>query len=363
MVSGIGPLECEDYVPLAGRHPAQEGGLAAPLEGLIPPAPAPQGGAGLAERGMSAACIVNSGQKVQTPKILLPGMVRMVGSGDECEPSGWVVNAVCPKCGQHVSLVKHGCGRIECPSCARKWSRRAAERAAARLWGALHAGASKWKPRHITFDLDECSWDAAKKKALEIGCVGGVLVIHPWRMKKEYKQMFEIMAERTGRNRYDLAKESGFGMDAFEWSPHCHGHVYGKFNEVRRGSDIFQYRMIRRLNSQHQAEGGLMYLFGHTFMPLTKNGKCDRYFGITSTQKLSPAWTGTCTDSLKCPACQAEMVEEGTCNLILYRRYMAIGWAMRTKKRRVTGGTAPPVAPRGVLPAGPGTLAVFASGP
>lgn len=350
MVSGSGPLATVDYIPLAGLRSASEGGLAAPLSGSIARAPAPLAGGGLAQGGVSAACIVNSGQKLVTPKILTADLIRMVGSGDECEPGPWVVSAVCPKCGTHVSLVKHGCGHIECPSCSRKWSRRAAERSAARLWGAIHAGVSKWKPRHITFDLDECSWDAAKKRALEIGCTGGILVLHPWRLKDEYKQMFELLAEKTGRNRYDLAKESAFGMDAFEWSPHCHGMVYGKFSEVRKGSDIFLYRNIRRLNSQHAAEGSLMYLFGHTFIPLTRNGKCFRYFGICSPQKLSPEWTGTCTDSLKCPACQAEMVEEGTNSIILYRRYIALGWHRRTKHSSLTGGTAPPVAPRG----GPG---------
>ena len=338
MVSGIGPLASVDYVPLAGCSPAGGRGVslacAGGLEGgratVSPLVPQPT------ENLPDPACIVNSGQKLKTPKIILEGSVLMVGSGDECEPGGWVTTAVCPKCGHHVSLVKHGCGLISCPSCAHKWARRAAERSAARLWGAIHAGVSKWKPRHITFDLEECSWDEAKKRALEIGCTGGVLVIHPWRLKAEYKQMFELMAERTGKNRYDLAKESAYGMDAFEWSPHCHGMVFGKFQDVQKNSGVFEYRNIRRLNSQHAAEGSLMYLFGHTFQPLSKNGKCYRYFGICSPQKLKPGWTGTCTDSLKCPCCEAEMVEEGTINLILYKRYIALGWRKTTKP---PGGT------------------------
>lgn len=337
-VSGHGPLASEDYIPLSGYGLTPKGGLAAPLMGGIATSPCPTDGAGAGGLGSSAACIVNSGQKIRTPKVLLPGMVSMVGAGDQCEPEGWVVTAVCPSCGHKVSLVKHGCGLVSCPSCSRRWARRAAERSAARLWGALHARAATWKPRHISFDLDVCSWDFAKQRAAELGCTGGILVIHPWRMKDEYKQMFEIMAEKTGKNRYDLAKESAFGMDAFEWSPHCHGMVYGKFKDVAKGSDTFEYRNIRRLNSQHNAEGSLMYLFGHTFVPLTKNGKCFRYFGICSPQKLKPEWTGTCTDSLKCPCCQAEMLEEGTISLILYKRYIAIGWKKVQKPERLTGG-------------------------
>jgi hypothetical protein len=288
---------------------------------------------------------MNSGQKLKTPKIVLEGTVTMVGSGEECEPGGWVVTAVCPRCGHHVSLVKHGCGRIECPQCSKKWARRAAERSAARLWGAIHARVARWKPRHISFDLDELSWDAAKKKAEEIGCTGGILVLHPWRLKDEYKQMFEDMAERTGMNRYDIAKQSGIGMDAFRWAPHCHGMVYGRFKDVRRGSDIFEYRNIGRVNSQHNAEGRLMYLFGHTFIPQSVNGKCYRYFGICSPQKLKPTWTGTCSDSLKCPECQAEMVTEDSGEIILYKRYIALGWHVVTPIPRGAKGAAPPAAP------------------
>lgn len=334
MVSGYGPLEMEDYIPLEGTHRDRKGGLAAPLEGPIARVPSPPWGGMVDARGDPAACIVNSGQKLETPKILSEGSIFMVGSGEECEATGWVVAAHCPKCGQTVTLVKHGCGVITCPACSKKWARRAAERAAARLWGALSAKVSTWKPRHITFDLDECSWDAAKKKAAEIGCTGGVLVLHPWRLKDEYKQMFEIMSEKTGRNRYDLAKESAIGMDAFRWSPHCHAMVYGKFKDVRKGSEIFEYRMIRRLNSQHGAEGSLLYLFGHTFIPLTKNGKCYRYFGTCSPQKLKPTWTGTCSDSLKCPHCQSEMVTDDSNEIILYKRYIALGWHVVTKRDR-----------------------------
>lgn len=345
MISGSGPLE--PYAPLTGlqRSAAPKGGLAAPRKGPIASAAAPTVGAWAAQGGSPAACIGNSGQKLKTSKIVLEGTVTMVGSGEECEPGGWVVTAVCPRCGHHVSLVKHGCGRIECPQCSKKWARRAAERSAARLWGAIHARVARWKPRHISFDLDELSWDAAKKKAEEIGCTGGILVLHPWRLKDEYKQMFEDMAERTGMNRYDIAKQSGIGMDAFRWAPHCHGMVYGRFKDVRRGSDIFEYRNIGRVNSQHNAEGRLMYLFGHTFIPQSVNGKCYRYFGICSPQKLKPTWTGTCSDSLKCPECQAEMVTEDSGEIILYKRYIALGWHVVTPIPRGAKGAAPPAAP------------------
>lgn len=354
MISGSGPLD--DYEALRGmqRSAAPKGGLAAPLTGPIASAPAPSDGGGLAQGGQPAACIVNSGQKLSTPKSDRESDLMMVGSGDECEAGGWVVAAVCPKCGHHVQLVKHGCGHLTCPVCSKKWSRRAAERSAARLWGAIHAGVSRWKPRHISFDLDDLSWDAAKKRAEELGCTGGVLVLHPWRLKDEYKEMFEIMAERTGLNRYDIAKQSGIGMDAFRYAPHCHGMVYGRFKDVEKGSTKYEYRNIRRLNSLHAAEGALMYLFGHTFIPQKANGKCYRYFGICSPQRLKPEWTGSCCDTLKCPECGAEMVEDGTNEVILYKRYIALGWhRIKPAARGHRQPMPPPLKPCAVVAADP----------
>lgn len=91
MISGSGPLE--DYEPLSGLQPsaAPKGGLVPPLEGPIAIAAAPQEGGMGCEGGVPAACIVNSGQKLKTPKILVEGSIMMVGSGEECEPGGWVV--------------------------------------------------------------------------------------------------------------------------------------------------------------------------------------------------------------------------------------------------------------------------------
>lgn len=311
----------------------------------LPLGPPTEGGT-RAEGGSDPACIENSGQKLNTPDITDFSALRMVGSGKECEIPGWTVAAVCPRCGHHVQLVKTGCGRVECPRCSKRWARRAAERSAARVYGAFMAAVSRWKPRHITFELDTFSWKEAKKKAEEIGCTGGVLVLHPWRIKPDLKERFEREAEATGRNRYDLAKTSELGMAAFDFAPHCHAIVYGKFRAVEKGSTAYAYRNIRRLNSQGQTEGTLNYLFGHTFIPLKENAKCYRYFGICSPQRLKPEWTGTCSDSLKCPKCQTEMVTEEGGEVILYKRFIALGWHAIKPRLRASKGAAPPEAPQ-----------------
>jgi len=312
----------------------------------LPLGPPTEGGT-RAEGGSDPACIEISGQKLDTSKLTDFSALRMVGSEKECEIPGWVVSAVCPKCGQHVKLVKAGCGRVECPRCSKRWARRAAERAGARVFGAFMAAVSRWKPRHITFELDEFSWEFAKKRAAELGATGGVLVLHPWRIKDEYKARFGEESERTGKNRYDLAKTSELGMAAFRWAPHCHAIVYGRFRAVEKGSDGFEYRNIRRLNSQGSVEGTLVYLFGHTFIPLKDNAKCYRYFGICSPQRLKPEWTGSCSATLTCPNCQAEMVTEDSGEVITYKRYVALGWHSIKPRLRSSKGATPPEAPRG----------------
>ena len=55
-------------------------------------------------------------------------------------------------------------------------------------------------------------------------------------------------------NRYTWVKKN-YGMGGFVWSPHAHGIVYGRFENVTKGSDLYRYRNIRRVNSLRACEG------------------------------------------------------------------------------------------------------------
>lgn len=258
----------------------------------------------------------------------------MVGMGNQCEDDGWRISGSCPSCGHKVSLVKSGCGKVECPRCFRTWARRAAERSAARVWGAKLAGVVRNVPRHFTFEVDSLDWSEAKSKALALGCTGGILVIHPWRIKKEYQAMFEIMAERCGVNRYDIVRESAIGMDALEWAPHAHVLGYGRLIDVEKGQENYLYRMIGPRYSMMDCEGTLFYLFGHTFQPEKANGKAARYFGICSPSRLKPEWTGTCTETLRCPCCNEPVLAEDGISAIWITKYASLGWHVVTPGKR-----------------------------
>jgi hypothetical protein len=211
------------------------------------------------------------------------------------------------------------------------------------VWGGFVSHASTWKPRHITFELEwqegaPLAWDEVKRIALEdIGCTGGALVVHPWRIKREMQIEWEdqITRGRTTQNRYEWTREH-YGMSGFSWSPHCHGAVYGKFSDVR-GSGSYRYRNLsedtreKRIGSLHALEGILTYLFTHTFAPMGHE-KTFRYFGICSVQLLKPEWSGSVTETMICEHCGKMMLFEGTNETVLHKHYIALGWKIFKKK-------------------------------
>lgn len=263
---------------------------------------------------------------VPDAKVESNSVLKLVGTGEKCESDGWVITGSCCKCGHKVELTKSTCGRVECPRCHRTWANRGGQRIGARVWGYYETGVTKHVPRHITFELTSVDWNEAKKKAKSLGCEGGALVIHPWRLKKEYQQDAEEYARRHKCNRYDYVRTVSDSMSLLEFSPHCHGLVYGKLVEIKAGSTEYLYRNIRRLGTLEAAEGVAFYLLTHTNCPLTDRAQSVRYFGCCSTQRLKPDWVGCVSKPLICPKCGGEIVESETIELILVKHYLALGW-------------------------------------
>jgi len=272
----------------------------------------------------------------------------MVGMGELCENSGQFRVGACLKCGHEVVMPMKSCGRIECPRCVKTWARRASERTGCRAFAPIHALVSKHHPRHISFELENLSWKEAKKKALALGATGGILVLHAHRIKPQFAQMFEIMAERCSANRYDIVRESALGLDALEFSPHAHAICYGRFVDVEKGSGVYKYRNIRKLNSQAACEKTLSYLLGHSALPPWPSKNAVRYFGICSPQKIKPSWSGKCRSGLDCPCCGGVVIDKESREEIFITRYIALGWHIILPRPRVTGGAGPPVAPNRV---------------
>ena len=150
----------------------------------------------------------------------------------------------------------------------------------------------------------------------------------------------EIMAERTGKSRYEIVRESAIGMDAMRYSPHAHVICYGKGVQVEKGSDEYQYRMIRRLNSLDGVQGAVYYLLSHTFIPEGRGRMTYRYFGTCLPQRLKPTWEGKTSDSLRCANCGEPMIYPGTKIEKEIMKYYAALWKIVVPKKRVR-----PIAP------------------
>lgn len=261
----------------------------------------------------------------------------MVGTGTMCENSGIVLRGVCSSCGHTVVLDKGNCGRIECPHCSRTWARRASERSAARVIGYRQATGTIHKPRHVTIELSSLDWDDAKKRFAAIGATGGVIVLHPWRIKEEFKDQINAEAERLQINRYEVIKKKPNPLSYLEYSPHAHGIVYGRLVDVEKNSNTFVYKNIRRINGIGACEQLMYYLFSHTFIPKTPRSSALRYFGVCSPQKLKPSWTGNESVEVACPICGKPIVYENSNELILVKHYITLGWFVvhpKKKKKR-----------------------------
>lgn len=261
---------------------------------------------------------------------------RMVGMGAPCDLPQVKIPMVCSKCNSKMEVGGTSCGHVECPSCWGTWARRGAERISARIWGFREASRTHHKPRHATFDLQSVDWKEAKTKAEALGFTGGVIVIHPWRIKAEFRNMFEIMAERIGISRYEVVRQSEYGMAAMQYSPHAHVICYGKGVDVAAGSSEYQYRMIRRLNSPEGLQGAVYYLLSHTFIPSGPGKMSFRYFGSCLPQRLKPDWKGKHAGVLTCPDCGAEMVYPDTNICKEISVYFAEGWRIIIPKPRGT---------------------------
>ena len=293
--------------------------------------PAPQAGGLVAQGGVS--------ERVYPDSVPLdnPLGVKMVGSGARCEIEKWTVKGVCSKCGYPVELQKNTCGRIECPDCYKGWARRAADRASLRTWGYLHAlGDYRYRPWHIVLSIPGCTeWSKYKKLALDYGCTGGVMVIHPFRIIRSVARTIQDAASKEHVNRYDYVRKHGL-WQMMEYSPHAHIVGYGYLKENVPGDD-FQYRKIRVLRDRGAAERAIYYLLTHALLPSSPRGHAVRYFGVCSLSQLGVSWKGTVREPVRCQCCGSEVVYEGSNDMILTKHCIALGWFLRTCKHLKPG--------------------------
>jgi hypothetical protein len=194
------------------------------------------------------------------------------------------------------------------------------------VWAWVDGGFTKHAPQHITFENPDNTWESAKKHAKEIGMLGGALVLHPWRIKPEFKREANDYGSRHKENRYAWVKKQSDPLSVLLESPHCHAISYGKLVPVVAGSKEYLYTNLRDVVSQEDATALLSYLLSHTSAPVAARGQAIRYVGNISTRTFRPELSGTVKEPMPCPECGHEVRYDDTGDLVMLKHYTASNW-------------------------------------
>lgn len=293
-------------------------------------------------------CILLLGQKLPNPEEI---QLSMVGTGKKCEKGGLPIPLVCSGCGHEIKVGTASCGHVDCPSCWSTWAHRGAERMSRRVWGYREASKTDYLPRHVTFDLNVLDWNLAKKKALELGFTGGVLVPHPWRIRPECKQMINDIASSNHTHRYNVVRGLPDWRAVVYYSPHYHMLGYGKGIAIPKDSTEYLYKIISKPGSLDAAQNLAFYLLSHTHIPTSARKASYRYFGTCTSQKLKPTWTYKHSDTMKCSECGKEMVYPGSRTCYTVKVLVQEGWILIKKSHRKKRAAAAPVSVKVIEPA------------
>lgn len=233
--------------------------------------------------------------------------VERVGSGSPClEEDGFIV-WYCPGDDTQVRTpVTCGEARL-CPTCSKRWSYRAARKAA---WRLEHVGKRKVRlspegvrlsPRHVVVSYISAidpltpegmsahmrhAWATLKR----MGATGGVGVYHPWRHSPG---------------------EGAPAATVWRLGVHSHWLVWGFLDTEKRPEYMF-VRVLR--GHQDTIVGTLAYLFDHA--GVAKGSPVCRYYGIASYAKCKGVPAAPVPDPVPlCPECGGPMTRlEGVAN-------------------------------------------------
>ena len=258
----------------------------------------------------------------------------LTAAGKECENEFWSIVGICDSCGNEIEIKHNSCGRLECPACYQVVANRMAIRTAARVFGYYRTGATRWKPRHVTVELDgksvdELDFSKAVNRFKKLGFTGGAVAIHPYRVNKIYLKDIERIANEEGIDKYSVARM--YSSDALVFSPHAHMIGYGKGVAIMKGTHKFEYRVIEVKNRQSDVEDTFRYIFGHCLTPRKPRENVVRYFGVCHPSKLSSSESGVRWKAAECH-CGGEYINTDTHKPILVAEYFSEGWFVKGKK-------------------------------
>lgn len=240
----------------------------------------------------------------------------------------------CPDC--HTTELKHyKCKNWECPVCYHSSASRGGERIADRLYGGYLAyrsiGIDPGPMNHLVFSMPSSEYESFEdlslrdqrrlisKYAKMVGVSGGVSIIHPKRIKDEYKVPVGLALQDLGVDTGSLWEGVHLNaLDLDSWLDYTteglHIHVVGYFRIKMKSNDFeeltgWTYKNIT-WEKRHKPEDKesvrriASYLLTHH--SIVKGKQSFSYFGLLSNGKLTKT-TRTERVDKECPECSSQM--------------------------------------------------------
>jgi len=191
---------------------------------------------------------------------------------------------------------------------------------------------------HVTFSAPESSYDefiyeVALKKCIGfskmIGVLGGSVIFHPFRIKKEYhKPLFDALKGLSlPGGIWRAVHDNLLGLDTWRdyvyFAPHF--HVLGYYPKIIMKSDVFHnvtgwvYKAVG-VAQQRNVYRTARYLLTHHAVP-EGHKQAVHYFGISSYSKTSVE-SVKFTSFKSCPDCGSEDYFLLSCGSYMFNRYL-----------------------------------------
>lgn len=246
----------------------------------------------------------------------------------------------CFNCGTKLPLFYH-CKKWSCPKCAYSSAQRAASRIEEQLNGVFQANIGYMKtgkPKHVSIhppkhivkkktekQLRELAYYYAKS----IGILGGVMVVHHWRVHAKYKKR---ILKYNKESSIQGGHWRGVQLDVLglgDWRKYCyfspHFHFIGFYPKTRIKSNNFEEKTkwtytAHAVTKERDVIKTATYLLTH--QAIKKNRDSYTYFGIAHTSQFSIEEIHINVDA-QCPECGSDQYFNLPCTTESYEKILS----------------------------------------
>jgi hypothetical protein len=257
------------------------------------------------------------------PRLVTPGY------GTDHPACGEVrFKVLCPDDPGHYAKLNHyNCHRPACPTCYPSWAARAADRAADTVDGYKSATGTPYNARHVTISPDPYSFpfpdaspealrylaEEGRRVCVLLGVSAAAAILHPYRIRKEYKHIVSQLADQAGVNRYVWALQQENWADLVYFSPHIHLLAYGPLMDADKFEEKTGWVYRNHDDGADSGRSGfelkrtIYYLLTHAWV--RDNNKAVRYWFGMSSRRLECRVLPAELEPVLCPVCKTQAVK------------------------------------------------------